>query len=176
MGLKVESLERRFVSITIGILVVGIIAVAYSVIEMGVHVPTAAERVDPNAVARGEAPPFDDPGLFERDDGSYEAVMIARAFTFDTGETMVVEDAATGREITVGVLRVPQGATVEFVATAQDVIHGMKIQDTTVNAMLIPGQVTRVTHTFHEPAELLLVCQEYCGLGHSQMFGKVVIE
>lgn len=176
MGVKIDSLERRFVSITIGVLVLGIIAIAYSVIEMGIHLPTQDDRVDPNAVIRGEAAPFDEPGVTQLDDGTYRAVIVARAFAFDTGETMTVEDQATGRDFEVGVIRVPAGAEVEFVATAQDVIHGIKVGSTTVNAMLIPGQVTRITHTFNEPAELQMLCQEYCGLGHSQMYAMVVVE
>jgi cytochrome c oxidase subunit II len=176
MALEVESVERRFVGATIGVLVLGILAIAYSVIELGVHLPTQDDRVDPNAVARGEVAPFDQPGVTDLGDGRYRAVVVARAFSFDTGETMVVQDAATGRDVEVGVLRIPRGAEVEFVVTAQDVIHGMKIAGTTVNAMLIPGQVTRVTHTFETPADLELLCQEYCGLGHSQMFAKVVVE
>ena len=42
--------------------------------------------------------------------------------------------------------------------------------------MLIPGQVTRTVYTFREPGEYLLLCHEYCGLGHHVMSGKVIVE
>lgn len=176
MGLQIEKVEKRFVWATIGALALGVVAIAYSVTEMGVHLPGHDHRIDPMQVVRGEAAPFDEPGLHEREDGTYEAVIIAQAFAFDTGETMVVEDAATGADREIGVLRIPRGTTVDLVATSRDVLHGMKILGTNVNVMLIPGHVTRVTHTFDEPAELQLLCTEYCGLGHNQMFAMVVVE
>jgi cytochrome c oxidase subunit II len=176
MGVQIDSLEKRFVWLTIGALVVGIVAIIYSVQEIGIHLPDRTATVDPMEVARGNEPPFDAPGLYQVGPNQYEAVVIARAFSFDTGETMTVQDAATGRDMQVGVLRIPQGATVDFIATSQDVLHGMKIVHTNVNIMLIPGEVSRVRHTFTESTELQLLCMEYCGLGHSQMFGKVIVE
>ena len=44
-----------------------------------------------------------------------------------------------------------------------------------VNAMVIPGQITRITGTFDEPGEYNIVCHEYCGIGHHGMWGKVVV-
>ncbi len=73
-------------------------------------------------------------------------------------------------------MRVPAGAEVEFVITSADVLHGFLILDTSVNAMVIPGQVTRVATTFDEAGEYEIVCHEYCGIGHQGMFGKVVVE
>jgi cytochrome c oxidase subunit 2 len=71
---------------------------------------------------------------------------------------------------------VPQGSEVTFYATSRDVIHGLLIPDTTINAMVIPGQVTKVTYRFDEAGEFLFVCHEFCGIGHAGMFGKVVVE
>ena len=50
-------------------------------------------------------------------------------------------------------IRIPRGATVDFVVTSKDVIHGFMIPGTTVNTMIIPGQVTHVQYTFDEPGE-----------------------
>jgi cytochrome c oxidase subunit 2 len=55
------------------------------------------------------------------------------------------------------------------------VIHGFLIWETTVNAMVIPGQMTVVTQTFDDAGEFGIVCHEYCGTGHHTMFGKVVV-
>ena len=73
-------------------------------------------------------------------------------------------------------IRVPAGAKVSFIATSADVIHGFHIAKTRINLMLIPGQITRAEYTFKEPGEYLLVCHEYCGLGHHAMAGKVIVE
>jgi len=60
--------------------------------------------------------------------------------------------------------------------TSVDVIHGFKIQGTTVNRMVIPGQVTRARYTFNRPGTYLFVCHEYCGINHHNMFGRIIVE
>ena len=69
----------------------------------------------------------------------------------------------------------PAGSTVHFEMTSIDVLHGIHIWDTSINAMIIPGQITRVSQTFNQPGEYGVVCHEYCGIGHHQMFGRVVV-
>jgi cytochrome c oxidase subunit 2 len=41
--------------------------------------------------------------------------------------------------------------------------------------MIVPGEVTHVTYTFSRPGEYLVLCHEYCGLGHQQMYTKVIV-
>ena len=65
--------------------------------------------------------------------------------------------------------------------TSRDVIHGFLVPDTVINAMILPGQVTKVSYTFEDPGEYKFICHEYCGLandqiGHHSIFGKVVVE
>ncbi|KPK05027.1 MAG: cytochrome C oxidase subunit II [Gemmatimonas sp. SG8_28] len=54
--------------------------------------------------------------------------------------------------------------------------HGLHIERTRINLMLIPGQISKVTYTFDEPGEYLVICHEYCGSGHHLMYGKVIVE
>ncbi len=63
-----------------------------------------------------------------------------------------------------------------FISTSADVIHGLHIERTRVNVMLIPGQISKVEYTFDEPGEYLMICHEYCGSGHHLMYGKVIVE
>lgn len=142
--------------LTVMMLVAGVVAIVVSVAEAGIHLPDKESRIDP-AEVRTTAP-FDNPGVFETGDGAFDAVIVAQAWSW------------TPAEITV-----PVGAEVEFVLTSTDVIHGIMIWDTNVNAMVVPGQVTRVTATFDEAGEYPMVCHEYCGIGHHAMFGKVVV-
>ena len=73
-------------------------------------------------------------------------------------------------------IRIPAGSEVTFLATSVDVIHGIHIEGTRVNMMLIPGQIARNTYRFEEPGEHLMVCHEYCGAGHHLMYGRVIVE
>ena len=101
----------------------------------------------------------EEPGVFQTGENRYQVVMLGQAWSFTPNE-----------------VRVPAGAEVTFLVTSTDVIHGFNIEDTRVNAMLIPGQVARVTYTFREPGEHLIVCHEYCGLNHHMMWGRVIVE
>jgi cytochrome c oxidase subunit 2 len=73
-------------------------------------------------------------------------------------------------------IHVPAGAEVTFVATTLDVTHGFYVAGTRLNMMLIPGQVSRNTYRFTQPGTYLLICHEYCGLGHQTMSGRVIVE
>ena len=60
--------------------------------------------------------------------------------------------------------------------TSPDVIHGFAITQTAVNMMAIPGLVNMMSHTFRTPGTYFLVCNEYCGIGHQDMAGKIVVQ
>jgi cytochrome c oxidase subunit 2 len=141
------------VAIPISILV----AIVLTAFAVGIRVPTAEGRVDPRALA--QTAPFDEPGVRELAPGRYEVTVVAQVFQFNPGE-----------------ITVPAGSKVTFELTSRDVVHGFKIEDTPVNVMVVPGQISKVTTTFDEPGEYLIVCHEYCGGGHHAMFGKVIVE
>ena len=151
-----DRYEKIILGLTILGLILGAGAVFLSVYEAGIHLPTIEDRIDPAAVR--ETAPFDEPGVTVNSDGTATAVIIAQTWLWEPDT-----------------IEVPVGTEVEFVLTSPDVLHGFHIWDTAVNAMVIPGQVTRVTQTFNEAGEFGIVCHEYCGIGHHQMFGRVVV-
>jgi cytochrome c oxidase subunit 2 len=157
MSLHVEKYERIFLYLTVAVLVAAFTAIIMSVVESNIHLPTKSATIDPSAL--DSTPPFDAPGLYQVGENEYQAVIVAQAFVF------------TPDEITV-----PEGATVTFLVASRDVIHGFMIPRTNVNVMVIPGQVTEVTQTFEDAGEHQIICHEFCGIGHHQMFGKVVVE
>lgn len=65
------------------------------------------------------------------------------------------------------------GSTVDIYLSTADVTHGMQIVGTNVNLMAVPGAVNYARVTFREPGEYLVVCNEYCGLAHHNMAGKI---
>lgn len=155
--MRVHQLEKAFlIAGAIMLVVFGLTLVASSVL-MGIHLPGRERLIDP-AQVRGIAP-FDEPGVTQTGDNQYQVSMIAQAWAFQPAE-----------------VRVPAGAEVTFMVTSVDVIHGLHVERTRINIMLIPGQVGRVTYTFDEPGEYLMVCHEFCGAGHHIMAGKVIVE
>lgn len=155
--MRVHTYERAFLWLGAIMLVVFMIALALASMAMGIHLPGKVGRIDP-AEVRSQAP-FDEPGVRQVGGNAYEAVIIGQAWSFVPSE-----------------IRVPAGAQVTFLATTVDVIHGLHIENTRINMMLIPGQVSRNSYVFDEPGEHLIICHEYCGLGHHLMYGRVVVE
>jgi cytochrome c oxidase subunit 2 len=68
---------------------------------------------------------------------------------------------------------VPAGTPVTFRATSADVVHGLLIEGTNINTMLVPGYVSVLQTSFAVPGEHVMPCQEFCGIGHQGMWGKI---
>lgn len=157
--IHVHTYEKWWIALTVIMLVAFTAAIGLSAFVTGIQVPAPEARVDPKTVA--QTPPFDNPGLRELAPGKYEAYIVAQAspWKFYPSE-----------------IRVPLGATVTFFVVSVDVQHGFRVQDTNVNMMVLPGQVSKLTATFDKAGEFPYVCSEYCGVGHQNMFGKVIVE
>jgi cytochrome c oxidase subunit II len=155
--MKVHTYEKAFLSVGAGLLVLCGIALVFVSLVHGMMLPGRDARIRPEEVY--STPPFTDPGVREIAPGRYEVVIVGQAWSFNPAE-----------------IRVPAGAEVTFISTSPDVLHGLHIERTRVNVMLIPGQVSRVRHTFHEPGEHLIICHEFCGIGHHFMHGRLIVE
>lgn len=70
---------------------------------------------------------------------------------------------------------VPADTAVTFRTTSADVVHGFLIEATNINAMLVPGYVSVLPTRFKAPREHVMPCQEFCGIGHQGMWGKVKV-
>lgn len=98
---------------------------------------------------------FRHPGVVKLGPHHYEVALIARQFQFDPDKIVV-----------------PVNARIDFYVTSADVIHGFELPGTDVNVEVLPGYVAHVFATFHKPHEYLVVCDQYCGIGHQNMIGK----
>lgn len=155
--MKTHTYEKAFLA-TSGIVILACMAaLVYATVGMGIHLPGRSGNIDPQRVY--STPPFNTPGVREVEPGRYEAVVVAQAWAFVPAE-----------------IRVPVGSEVTFTATAVDIIHGLNVEGTRLNMMLIPGQITRNSYRFDERGEHLIICHEYCGIGHHTMFGRVIVQ
>ena len=156
-GTTVYLYELAWILPSIALPVGMLAALLVTAFGAGIHVPSIAGRVDPTKVA--ETPPFDKPGVVQAGPLRYEVRLVGQIWSFTPNE-----------------IRVPVGATVTFVATSRDVIHGLFIPSANVNVMLIPGQIARVTARFDREGEFFMACHEYCGIAHHTMGGRVIVE
>lgn len=155
--MHVDRYERYWMWAATGMLALFLGAIVLTAVSGSAHPPSHTETIDPETLTvAGE---FSTPGVTAEADGSLTVVMRAEFYVFRPD-----------------VVRVPAGRRVRFRITSPDVLHGFQIVGTNVNLTVAPGYVSEATTTFTEPGEYLVVCNEYCGLGHHNMQGTVVVE
>ncbi|WP_223636305.1 cytochrome c oxidase subunit II [Planococcus sp. 4-30] len=121
------------------------------------HTPAGGmETIDPQKV--NETAPFDNPGVTQLDEDTYQATIVAMAFGYQAPD-----------------LRVPVGKEIIFKVTSTDVVHSLTIDDTKVNMMVVPGRITTKSYTFEKPGTYLILCNEYCGTGHHMMYTEIEV-
>lgn len=74
----------------------------------------------------------------------------------------------------VGDLYVPVGEPVELVMTSTDVIHSFFIPDFRVKHDAVPNRYSTIWFEVKEAGEYQVLCTEYCGTSHSEMYAKVI--
>ena len=155
--MQVDRYERYWMWAATGMLALFLGAIVLTAVAGSAHPPSHTETIDPETLTiSGE---FATPGVVTRPDGSLVVVMRAEFYVFRPE-----------------VIRVPAGRPVTFRITSPDVLHGFQIVGTNVNLTVAPGYISQVTTTFARPGEYLVVCNEYCGLAHHLMQGKVIVE
>ncbi len=122
-------------------------------IRHGFHPPSHVETIDPRKVFQSES--FKKQGVSVDAAGRVHVTIIGMMFVWMPGELVV-----------------PAATPITFHLTSVDVIHGFEIVRSNGQSMVIPGYVSQFTTTF-QPGEYLIACNEYCGLGHHTMSGKL---
>ncbi len=74
-----------------------------------------------------------------------------------------------------GVVEIPKNSTLKIIATTKDVIHGFEVAGTNINMMLEPGYISEYTTTLDQAGEFLIICNEYCGVGHHTMKSMIKV-
>lgn len=101
---------------------------------------------------------FKEPRVKQVDDSTYEAYCVAKMWSFEPAQ-----------------IELPVGASVDFYLTSNDVVHGFDIPMKGINMMAIYGAVNKTTVKFDKPGVYKIYCHEYCGIGHHNMSGEVIV-
>lgn len=155
--MKIHKLEEIWLVLSVGIIALAVIITGYQAFQLNMAPPSHKETIDPQKVS--ETAPFDQPGVYKTGDNEYEVIMTLQTFSFEPNE-----------------IKVPKGAKVTFTMTSKDVVHGINVPHTNINTMVVPGYIQKITQTFNESDEFILICNEYCGIGHDQMSAKIIVE
>lgn len=100
--------------------------------------------------------PFKDAKVIEHAPKRYEIHYVARMWRFEPADVEVVP-----------------GSVVDIYLATADVTHGMQIVGTNVNLMAVPGAVNFARIKFDKAGDYLVVCNEYCGIAHHNMAGRI---
>ncbi|BAN90547.1 cytochrome c oxidase subunit II [Aeropyrum camini] len=152
--------EYMFIAIIVAVLAGFISSLAYYSYALNVNPACEAIKADQQAlddiVRKAQTTP-----VVEKAEGVYEVYIVGRQFVWIPSNI---------------VLKDPKQVT--FYVATTDVIHGFEIAGTNVNFMVIPGYIAKFT--WYPPknaeGEYLILCNEYCGVGHQFMKASLVIE
>ncbi|GAY25618.1 cytochrome C oxidase subunit II [Desulfurococcaceae archaeon AG1] len=68
------------------------------------------------------------------------------------------------------------GVTYRIWVSSPDVLHGLSIigpGDVVYNVMVMPGMAYVIHVKFDKPGEYEIRCNEFCGIGHANMIGRI---
>ena len=82
---------------------------------------------------------------------------------------------AGGGPNAIGVLHVPANRPVRLLMTSRDVLHSFYVPDFRIKQDVLPGRYTETWFEATKPGRYQILCAEYCGTWHSQMWGEVVV-
>lgn len=150
--LHISRYERIFLRLGIIVLVIWLAALGVDAFAENINPPTGSRTLDPTKYGI-------QPGITQTGPGTYDAYYVARVFTFEPND-----------------IKVPVNSTVTFYVTSADVVHGFFVPNTNINMMAVPGWVNTVTHHFAKSGTYLLLCHEYCGIGHQNMYAKIEVQ
>ena len=151
-------IERRWA--TLSIVIVGLLVGMATYI--GIHQATMpqghVETADPKTLHLSGEFVESNLGSAVEADGSVTVRAIGQQYSF-TPQCVVV----------------PSDTPIKLRATSADAVHGLLIEGTNINIMLVPGYVSELPIRFKAPGDHVMPCQEFCGIGHQGMWGKVKV-
>lgn len=74
------------------------------------------------------------------------------------------------------ILQLEKGKSYRLHLSSMDWLHGFSLQPVNINIQVHPGYEMVINVTPTSSGEFGLVCNEYCGVGHHTMLGKVIVK
>ena len=100
---------------------------------------------------------------------------MAAAIRTDPPSQKVIQVTAKNFEFSPGEITVKKGEPLVLELTSADRAHGFYLPDFGVDAKIKPGAVTRVSFTPSKPGKFNFACDVFCGSGHEEMSGTLVV-
>ena len=151
-----ERTERRWATISVIVMIVLPLMAAFAGIHQATMPQARVETTDPTRLHLSGEFVESNLGTAVEPNGAVAVRAIGQQYSF-----------------TPSCILVPAQTPIVLRATSADVVHGILIQGTNINTMLVPGYVSEQFMRFDKTGDYLMPCQEFCSFGHEGMWGKV---
>jgi cytochrome c oxidase subunit 2 len=145
--MQIDKFEKRVLLVTGALMAVFVFSMLY-----------ARSRYNdlPDCIPYDKA--YTEPKVVKLDDNTYQVYAVAQMWQFQPSQ-----------------IYIPVGSDVDFYLTSKDVVHGFHIYEKNVNLMAVYGNINKQTVKFDKPGVYKITCHEYCGVGHQNMQGEVIV-
>ncbi len=167
--MSVHGLERRWLVIATLLVVVMGVLIVYTGAVLKVHPPSNVETIDSTRLHLTPEFAEDHLGVERAKDGTVVVRLVMARYTVHPQE-----------------ITIPADTPIVVRAASADVLHGLHVAGTNIATQVVPGYVSEVRTTIRFDAAakagtanpdgsvtVPLFCNEYCGLGHQSMWGRV---
>jgi cytochrome c oxidase subunit II len=93
-----------------------------------------------------------------------------------SGSERVVHVKAKRFEFSPQVIKLKKGERVTLELESLDRKHGFEVPDLHISESIVAGEITRLTLTATRTGTFPFHCNVFCGEGHEDMTGEIVIE
>lgn len=101
---------------------------------------------------------------------------LGAALGIGAANEQVIQVTAQRFTFTPNEIVVKKGQPVVLVFSSLDFVHGFNIPSLKLRADLPPGKITRLRFTPDRVGEHPFVCDNFCGEGHEDMHGRIVVK
>ena len=155
---RAARVERRWASVAIAIVLLLAAMAGFAGIQQATMPQTQVETADPKTLHLGGEFVETNLGTATEPDGSVTVRVVGQQYSF-----------------TPSCILLPAETPITLRGTSPDVVHGLLIEGTTINTMLVPGYISELPLRFAAPGEHLMPCQEFCSVGHEGMWARVKV-
>ncbi len=156
--MHIDPLEKKWGQIVLVICAFFVGIILFEALFHSVNAPSNVETIDSTKLHLSKEFAEDKLGVSRDDKGNIVVRMVAGRYSFFPKE-----------------IEVPAETKLTFRWVSMDVLHGVHIPMTNMSTMVVPGFVAEVETSFPTPGDYPVLCNEYCGLGHDQMWSRIKV-
>lgn len=156
--MQIDTYEKRwaYLGIVVTLAMVGVLG--FYAVERNIHPPSNVETIDSARLHLNGEFAEENLGVRDNGDGSLTVTVVAARYGFYPRR-----------------IEIPVDTPVTFRMASFDVLHGVHVPGTNVATMIVPGYVSEVHTEVRRTGEYPMFCNEFCGLGHDQMWSRLIV-